>query len=118
MGKSTEGKDMSSRPSDFSFRYFESLPDAEIVPAAKRYLESKYPPNSLLAPAVEEIRKAGGHCENATDRGEHFVFCKFIRPGHGLMALVSSIEWQIGFYTDVNYLIITKIEVGRGATGM
>lgn len=100
----------------YDFENFEKYGDAG-VEQAKQFLEASYPAGGDVQPAVAEITRAGARCQLAYDR-EDFYFCQYERPGHGLMAFVSTIEWKVVFYVDSETKTkITRIVVGRGATG-
>ena len=102
---------------NFNFDTFERHGNAG-AEQAKEFLEAAFPPGSDVQPAVAEITRAGAKCQLGHDRGD-FYFCKYIRPGHGLMRLVSSIEWHVVFNVDPETKTkITSIAVVRGATGL
>jgi len=113
------GYAMAKPPDAFSFEYFERLPDAEAAPQAQEFLRQQFPPGSDVAHATTMLKAAGADCRNGDfGNGRPFVGCYYSRPGHGLMALVSTIEWKIIIWTDASRTKVLSIEVGRGATGL
>lgn len=107
-----------SKPLMFDFEYFEKLQASNKIVEAKEFLQAKYPVGSPVTPIVSELQKAGAKCERTFFQGKYAERCHYERSGHGLMALVSTIEWVVVVYTDESYEIINSIATNRGATGM
>ena len=101
----------------FSFQYFERQPDKDVKSLALSFLNEKFPGGSSLDVLVSELMVAGAKCERGIYRDKHYVRCHWQRPGHGIMALVSTIEWVVVAYTDADYGKIADIVINRGATG-
>jgi hypothetical protein len=104
-------------------------PDEELnaahAAAAQDYLNEKFPPGTPASAAVAAITAAGAKCSfgkydrfRSNTPSQYFYHCKYIRSGHGMMALVSVVEWTVVIYTDQDGALIKAILVGRAATGL
>ena len=103
----------------FDFEEFESMKSGQ-AEAARLFLLSAYPGGSNAKDLARYVEDGGAKCtffKEARPEGEYLYFCKYIRPNHGLMALVSSIEWTIIVVSDKEGLIAKSIYVGREAAG-
>lgn len=111
---------INSRPKagEFSFEYFERTPAPNQKILAQEFLQNKYPKGTATASIMDELRNAGAKCEQGFFQGRYYKRCTYDRPGHGLMRLVSTINWIVVVITDESYNIIEDIVVNRGATGM
>lgn len=112
---------MSRALTKFDFEYFESLKSNQEA-AALNYLNEEFPKGSSATAAVDAVKAAGAKCKfihtMLQGKPAWFHWCNYVRPGHGLMFFVSSVEWKVAIYTGPDGDKIENIEVGRGATGL
>lgn len=100
-------------PQKFSFFYFESLPEKNIVPSAQEFVDKRFPPGSNIEDVTKELTAAGAECSNGMSNGERYYLCYYLVKRMSLIM----IEWKIMIYLDKTETKINNISVNRGYTG-
>lgn len=99
----------------FDFKHFESLPRNEIVSAAQRYLNRRFPAGSDLQAVQNELIFAGARCARGVGRRGLYYECDYERPAGIPFA---TIEWKIILRPDADEKKLLEISVNRALTGL
>ncbi|MGY3589971.1 hypothetical protein ACVIGB_010446 [Bradyrhizobium sp. USDA 4341] len=106
---------MGGDPTTFDFKYFESLPRKEIVSAAQKYLNSRFPAGSDLQVLQKELVSAGAKCARGVGRRGVYYECDYERwAGIPLV----TIEWKIILRPNADEKRLQGISVNRALTGL
>ncbi len=101
-------------PEEFSFSYFESLPEKTIVPSAQEFVDKRFQPGSNIEDVTKEFTEAGAECSKEIgNRGEYY-YCYYLVKQISLIMT----EWRIIIYPDKTGTKVNNISVNRGYTGL
>lgn len=102
---------------EFAFTSFEGLPESDIIPVAQQFLYRNFPVGSDVRALISVLEEAGAKCRDGLYNGEPYYGCEYSTRAHGLMSLVSTVEWKLVIWADKDKKSISSIIVNRGLTG-
>lgn len=112
----TKAETMGNTTNGFDFEHFERM-KGDQAKIARAFLLERFPINSDAKVALEYVQAGGAKCTFTGDREYKYYFCQYTRVGHGLMALVSSVDWKIILITNDSGSVLQNISVGREISG-
>ena len=101
-------------PQKFSFSYFESLPEKNIIPSAQKFVDKRFPSGSNIEDVTKELTVAGAECSKGVSNDKGYYECYYLVKRISLVMT----EWKIIIYLDKTGTKVNNISVNRGYTGL
>lgn len=101
-------------PEEFSFSYFEFLPEKTIVPSVQKFVDKRFLPGSNIEDVTKKLAAAGAECGKGVNNGRKYYDCYYLVKQISLIMT----EWNIIIYPDKTGTKVNNISVNRGYTGL